>query len=115
MSESIKGDALRGHLETMILSVLEEGHAHGFEVLRRLDAAGSGLLKLKEGSVYPALYRLEKAGLVTAEWGITENNRKARYYSLTSEGERYLERETETWRRYAESVSAILAVRASLA
>ena len=64
----IQGDKLRGHLETMVLSVLERGEAHGLEILHRLDAAGCGLLHLKEGSLYPALYRLEKAGKVEAVW-----------------------------------------------
>ena len=66
--EAINGDKLRGHLETMILSTLEQGEAHGLEILRRLEAAGCGLLRLKEGSLYPALYRLEAAGKVEAVW-----------------------------------------------
>ena len=70
--EPISGDALRGHLETMALASLEKGEAHGFEILRRLTEAGSGALKLKDGSLYPALYRLEQAGLISrgrdAQW-----------------------------------------------
>ena len=66
--KAIHGDKLRGHLETMILSVLERGEAHGLEILHRLDAAGCGLLHLKEGSLYPALYRLEEAKKVEAVW-----------------------------------------------
>ena len=65
---NINGNKLRGHLETMVLSMLEGGPAHGFELLRRLDSAGDGTLKMKEGSLYPALYRLEEAGVVTAKW-----------------------------------------------
>src|SRR5438309_1693463 len=66
--EPISGDALRGHLETMALAALEKGEAHGFEVLRRLTEAGCGALRLREGSLYPALYRMEKAGLVGSTW-----------------------------------------------
>ena len=65
---SIDGDKLRGHLETLILATLEKGAAHGLEILRRLEAGGCGALKLKEGSLYPALYRLEAAGEVGADW-----------------------------------------------
>jgi PadR family transcriptional regulator, regulatory protein PadR len=64
----INGDALRGHLETLILSALRRGEAHGFEILRRLELAGSGALRLKEGSLYPALYRMESAGLIKGAW-----------------------------------------------
>src|SRR5258708_22925102 len=67
--EAIHGDKLRGHLETLVLSTLERGEAHGLEILRRLEEAGCGLLRLKEGSLYPALYRLEAAGAVKAGWG----------------------------------------------
>src|SRR5258705_6174697 len=65
---SINGDTLRGHLETLVLSALRRGDAHGFEILRRLTEAGSGALRLKEGSLYPALYRLEQAGLIAGAW-----------------------------------------------
>lgn len=111
MTEQITGDALRGHLETMILSVLEQGQAHGFEVLRRLDEAGSGLLKLKEGSVYPALYRLEKGGLVTAEWEGKEVKRRGprrRIYRLTRKGRRRLEGGRQEWRQFVQVVGAIV-------
>src|SRR6266481_848952 len=64
----IRGDTLRGHLETLVLSVLDSGAAHGFEIWRRLEEAGSGALRLKEGSLYPALYRLEEAGLIRSVW-----------------------------------------------
>ena len=72
--EPIGGNTLRGHLESLILSSLERGEAHGFEIWRRLEAAGSGALRLKEGTLYPALYRLEAAGQVKATWedGTTE-------------------------------------------
>src|SRR5271155_3749861 len=83
--EAINGDKLRGHLETMILSTLEQGEAHGLEILRRLEAAGCGLLRLKEGSLYPALYRLEAAGEIKAVWESQPHGRRGarrRIYTL---------------------------------
>src|SRR5258708_18385775 len=91
--EAINGDKLRGHLETMILSSLERGDAHGLEILRRLEAAGCGLLRLKEGSLYPALYRLEAAGEVKAVWEVEPHGRRGarrRIYHLTAKGHRRL-------------------------
>src|SRR5207302_4431978 len=81
----IDGDMLRGHLETMVLSALKTGAGHGFEILRRLEAAGSGALRLKEGSLYPALYRLEAAGMVKAAWEDNASTRRGprrRIYKL---------------------------------
>src|ERR1700704_5952231 len=91
--EPIHGDKLRGHLETMILSTLEQGETHGLEILRRLDEAGCGLLRLKEGSLYPALYRLEAAGEVKAVWEEGPHGRRGarrRIYFLTTKGQRKL-------------------------
>src|SRR2546421_6282552 len=91
--EPIRGDALRGHLETMVLSVLERGEAHGLEILRRLEAAGCGLLHLKEGSLYPALYRLEDARKIEAVWEEGPHGRRGarrRIYRLTGKGKREL-------------------------
>lgn len=87
----IKGDALRGHLETLILSTLRQGSAHGFQILQRLESAGSGALKLKEGSLYPALYRLESAKLITGQWEDPSSTRRGprrRIYRLTPKGRR---------------------------
>ena len=111
MQEPISGDALRGHLETMILSVLEQGDAHGFEVLRRLEGAGSGLLKLKEGSVYPALYRLEEAGYVSARWEGPEVKRRGprrRIYRLTRKGQKRLQGGRVEWRQCVEVVGTVV-------
>lgn len=107
----ITGDKLRGHLETMVLSVLERGEAHGLEILRRLEAAGCGLLRLKEGSLYPALYRLEAAGLIVAEWEADTGGRKGarrRIYRLTGKGQRALARGREEWRQFVQVIGGIL-------
>lgn len=109
---SINGDALRGHLETLILSVLKRGgDAHGFEILKRLEAAGSGALDLKEGSLYPALYRLEKAGLVEAEWESGDTPRRGprrRVYRLTAKGRRRLDAARDEFQHFAAVIGGIL-------
>lgn len=107
----IGGDKLRGHLEDMVLSTLETGEAHGLEILRRLEEAGCGLLRLKEGSLYPALYRLEEAGLVTAEFEETTQGRRGarrRIYRLTPKGRRELAKSREEWVSFARVVGGIL-------
>jgi transcriptional regulator len=111
MTRSIAGDSLRGHLATMLLSSLEAGPAHGFELLKRIEAAGSGLLRLKEGSLYPALYRLERDGLVRAEWESGETARRGprrRMYSLTAKGRRQLAAGREEWKEFVSIVGAIV-------
>jgi DNA-binding PadR family transcriptional regulator len=109
--EPIRGDALRGHLETMILSALERSEAHGFEVLRRLEAAGCGVLHLKEGSLYPALYRLEAAGFIKGKWEESNGKRRGpqrRVYSLTRKGTRRLDEGRAEWRVFVQVVGRIL-------
>lgn len=111
----IRGDQLRGHLETMILASLEQGEAHGLGILQRLDAAGCGLLKLKEGSLYPALYRLEEAGLVKSATCAVPTGRKGaprRVYELTRKGKRSLEQGRREWREFASVISGVLGVSA---
>src|SRR5262245_13431117 len=109
--DPITGDALRGHLEALILAALERGEAHGFEVLRRLEGAGSGALRLKEGSLYPALYRLEEAGLVRAEWEDGASARRGprrRIYSLTNKGTGRLAAARSEWRQFVQIIGGIL-------
>ena len=107
----ISGDALRGHLETLVLSALSRGEAHGFEILQRLEAAGSGALRLKEGSLYPALYRLETSGLVKAEWESNIARRRGprrRIYRLTPKGVRRLEEARGDFRQFVSVIGGIL-------
>lgn len=109
--DEIGGDQLRGHLEALILSVLETGEAHGLEVLRRLEQAGSGALQLKEGSLYPALYRLENAGLIQAVWEAETGGRRGarrRIYHLTEQGRVTLARRRQEWRHFVRTIGAIL-------
>ncbi|MGO8747832.1 MAG: helix-turn-helix transcriptional regulator [Thermoguttaceae bacterium] len=109
--ESVSGDKLRGHLEAMVLSVLERGDAHGLEILHRLDDAGFGLLHLKEGSLYPALYRLEDAGKVQAAWEEEPHGRRGprrRIYRLTAKGKRALVKGREEWAGFVRVIGAIM-------
>src|SRR5262245_34390104 len=109
--EAIHGDKLRGHLETLILSTLERGAAHGLEILRRLEEAGCGLLRLKEGSLYPALYRLEAAGQVQAVWEAEPHGRRGarrRIYRLTAKGSRALNSGRAEWREFVRVLGGIL-------
>lgn len=113
MSAPISGDALRGHLATMLLSALEAGPAHGFDLLKRLEAAGSGALKLKEGSVYPALYRLEQGGLVRGQWESGTSERRGprrRIYRLTPKGRTQLAAGRAEWAEFVRVVGAIVGV-----
>src|SRR5215813_5157323 len=109
--QAINGDKLRGHLEMMILSTLEQGEAHGLEILKRLDDAGCGLLRLKEGSLYPALYRLEAAGEVKAVWESAAHGRRGarrRIYCLTAKGRRKLDAGRAEWQRFIRILGGIL-------
>jgi DNA-binding PadR family transcriptional regulator len=100
----ISGDLLRGHLETMVLATLERGNAHGLAILRRLEVAGCGALRLKEGSLYPALHRLEASGEVASR-----RDGKRCVYSLTATGRRRLDAARVEWRRFTEVIGGVLA------
>ena len=109
--QAIDGDKLRGHLEMLILATLERGDAHGLEVLRRLESGGCGLLQLKEGSLYPALYRLESAGEVRAAWEKQPHRRRGarrRIYQLTGKGKRKLHRGRGQWQTFVSTLGGIL-------
>jgi PadR family transcriptional regulator PadR len=109
--ESIGGDLLRGHLQSLVLSVLRQGDAHGFEILKRLEQAGSGALELKEGSLYPALYKLEAAGLVKGAWESGQTARRGprrRVYRLTAKGGRRLELARGEFQQFVSVIGSIL-------
>ena len=112
--ETIDGDKLRGHLELLVLATLEEREGHGLEILRRLEEGGCGLLRLKEGSLYPALYRLEQAGEVKAEWEKGAHGRRGarrRIYRLTPKGGRRLGRGREEWETFVSTIGGILGMK----
>ena len=101
-------DALRGSLDLLVLKTLSLQPMHGWGIGQRVQQISDGVLEVNQGSLYPALQRLEKEGLVTSDWGTTDNNRRARYYSLTPAGRRALGAELESWRRFAAGLEAVL-------
>jgi len=103
-----QSDALRGSLDLLVLKTLSLEPIHGWGISQRVQQISDGVLEVNQGSLYPALQRLEKAGLITSEWGVTDNNRRARYYRLTAAGRRALGQELESWRRFATGLEAVL-------
>jgi PadR family transcriptional regulator len=97
-------DLLQGTLDLLILKAVSLGPLHGYGVLLRIQQISQNRLLIQQGSLYPALYRLEHQGLITSEWGESENNRKAKYYRLTAAGRRRLKEETAYWRRVSEAI-----------
>ena len=101
-------DALRGSLDLLVLKTLSLVPMHGWGISNRVQQMSNGILEVNQGSLYPALQRLEKTGLITSDWGMTENNRRARYYKITAAGRRALGEELESWRRFAAGLEAVL-------
>ena len=107
----IDGDRLRGHVETMVLAVLECSEGHGLAIIKRLEEAGCGALRMKEGSLYPALYRMEKAGLVTARWEESAPGRRGprrRIYRINRKGKKHLQRGRDQWQQFVAVVGGIV-------
>ena len=104
-----KNDILQGTLDLLVLKTLEtSGRLHGYAITSHIQRVSADLLRVEEGSLYPALHRMEQSGWVKAEWGVTEKKREARFYSLTAEGRRQLAREEEGWARLTEGVRRVL-------
>ena len=101
-------DLLQGTVDVLVLRTLTWGPMHGYAVSRWIHQRTDGVLELEDAPLYKALHRLERAGFVAAEWGLSENNRRARYYTLTPAGRRQLRAEESAWRRYAEAVFKVL-------
>jgi len=101
-------ELLPGTLDMLILKALSLGPMHGYGVLLRIEGASQGLLALEQGSLYPALNRLERQGLVASRWGVSENNRRAKYYDLSKAGRRRLEGELARWDRMVAAVANVL-------
>ncbi len=105
-----KSDLLQGTLDLLILRTLSLGAMHGWGISQRIQQISREVLQVNQGSLYPALARLEVAGWVDAKWGLSENNRQAKFYSLTRAGERQLEIETASWERLSAAVARVLRV-----
>jgi transcriptional regulator len=101
-------DLLQGTLDLLVLRTLAAGTMHGWGISQRIQQLSDDVLRVNQGSLYPALYRLEREGWIASEWGASENNRRARFYTLTRAGRRQLEQETENWKRLAAAVGRIL-------
>jgi len=101
-------DLLQGTLDMLILKAVSLGPRHGYGVLLRIQEISGQRLEIQQGSLYPALYRLERQGLIESEWGESENKRKARFYRLTAGGRRRLQQETRDWNRMADIIAGIL-------
>ena len=103
-----RSDLLQGTLDLLILRTLAAGPMHGWGISQRIQHVSDSVLVVNQGSLYPALYRLEEEGWIASEWGASENNRRAKFYKLTRNGERQLEREQQNWQRLAAAVFRVL-------
>ena len=101
-------DLLQGTLDLLILKAVSLGGLHGYGVLVRLQQLTGGRLQIQQGSLYPALYRLERKGWIASEWGESDNNRRAKFYNLTAAGRKQLKAETEAWSRFTDVVAGVL-------
>jgi transcriptional regulator len=106
--DKLKIDLLQGTLDLMILRTLDAGPNHGWGISQRIQQVSHDVLRINQGSLYPALHRLEAQGWIKSEWGSSDNNRRAKYYSLTRAGRRQLVEETETWERLAAAIARVL-------
>jgi transcriptional regulator len=103
-----KSDLLQGTLDVLILKTLSPAPMHGWGISQRIQQLSKDVLRVNQGSLYPALYRLENQGWIRAAWGTSENNRKAKFYELTRAGRRQLTQETESWERVSTAVARVL-------
>ena len=103
-----KDEVLQGTLDMLVLKALQLEPMHGWGITERIGQWSESLLQLGQGTLYPALYRLEQQGFIKSEWGQTENNRRARYYSLTARGRRHLSEELASWRRMSRAINLVL-------
>ena len=109
MDQTASPALLQGTLELLILHALQRGPMHGYEIAQTIHLLSDEVLRVEEGSLYPALHRLELNGAISAKWGLSENNRKARYYRITAKGRKAIATQQETWARLSEAVNRVLA------
>lgn len=103
-----KAELLQGTLELLVLRLLRSGPLHGWDIMQRLHIVSGEVLSATPGALYPALHRLEERGLISASWGASDNNRKAKFYQLTAAGRRQFEAERKYWERFSDAVETIL-------
>jgi transcriptional regulator len=109
MAKSTTPTLLQGTLDLLILHSLRRGPLHGYAIAQTIHLLSDEVLKVEEGSLYPALYRLELDGAISASWGLSENNRKAKYYQITKRGRKLISEQQETWGRLSAAVDRVLA------
>jgi transcriptional regulator len=107
-AKQTKGDLLGGTLDMLILQTLRQAPAHGFTIARTIERRSEAVLLVEEGSLYPALHRLERRGWITSYWSVSEHNRRARFYRLTPKGRRSLSQETGRWERLVRAISQVM-------
>jgi len=107
-NDNDRGDLLRGALEMLILRTIERGPMHGYAITESILKTSEEVLDIDEGSMYPALYRMQKRGWIEAEWGRSDNNRRAKFYALTDEGRTHLENASERWSRFSRAVERVM-------
>jgi transcriptional regulator len=110
MADRARDELLQGTLDMLVLKALQLGTMHGWGITERLEQGSQSILRIGQGSLYPALYRLERQHYITSTWGTSDNNRRARFYSLTAAGRQRLAEERQTWRRMARAVELVLAM-----
>ena len=103
-----KLELLQGTLDLLVLKTLTEGSLHGYKIMERIQQRSSGVIQVEEGSLYPALHRMEQRGWIAPEWGYSANNRKAKYYRLTRAGRRQLDSELSSWSRMSEAITSVV-------
>jgi PadR family transcriptional regulator PadR len=108
MSQPPTTDLLQGTLDLLILKTLSLGSQHGWGVAQRIQQTSRNLLQVNQGSLYPALHRLEEQGWIESEWGVSDNNRRAKFYRLTEAGRLQLDRESESWQQFTQAVRWVL-------
>jgi PadR family transcriptional regulator PadR len=107
----VKTELLHGTLDVLILKTLSWGPMHGFGIGRWIEQLSGGELRIEEGSLYPALYRIERKGWIESSWGVSDNQRRAKFYQLTPEGRRQLHSNADTWATFAHAVARVLSAR----
>ena len=105
---NVRTNLMQGTLELLILKTLEREAMHGYGIVQRIHETVEDLLKIEDGSLYPALYRMEERGWITSEWGVSENNRRAKFYQLTKTGRKQLAAECANWERISQAITKIL-------
>lgn len=107
-SKSKQGDLVQGTLDMLVLKALSRGPKHGYAVAEWIQQTSDDVLRVEEGALYPALHRLELRGLLASEWGVSDNNRRAKYYSLTAAGRKHLAAESEQWGRLTSAIARVM-------